>query len=574
MRGAEWLIVDTDPSCVFTPEKLNDDQRLIHRTATEFLEHEVLPAIDALEKKDWALVRSLIKRCGELGLIGTDVPEEYGGVGLDKAAAVIVSDALGAGSSFATTFGATANLSIVPLLWFGTDAQKAAYLPRLCSGDWLGAYCLSESGSGSDALAARTRAVRQPDGSWRLDGEKMWTTNGGFADLFIVFAKVDGDEFSAFIVERGFPGVSSGAEEHKMGLHGSSTTPVILQDAKVPAANLLGEIGKGHKIAFNVLNYGRLKLAANCTGGAKLAISEAARYAATRRQFGQPLGAFGAIRHKLAEMTVRQYGVESMLYRTVGDIDAARVTGGGDVPAFEEFAVEAALLKVAGSEMLDYVLDENVQIHGGNGFVRDYPAERHYRDARVNRIFEGTNEINRLLVPGLLVKRALKGGVPVLKAAKRLQDELLNPPAATTSRAETLTERTNRNAVALKKTALMVLGLAAQTYGEGLTHEQEILMIVSDLVREAFAADSARLRAAAAGDRPLHAEAAAVLAHDACLRAEAHARTALSAMTNGDTLTTMLAALRRILKVAPVNTIEARRRIAQAVLDKGGYVFG
>ena len=368
-----------------------------------------------------------MKRAGELGLLGVDVPESVGGVGLDKAASIVVGEAVGASPSFATTFGAQTGLAIIPILCFGTPAQRQRYLPRIVSGEIIGAYCLSESGSGSDALGARTRATKQPDGSWVLNGEKMWTTNGGFADVFIVFAKVDGEHFSAFIVERGFPGVTSGKEEHKMGLHGSSTTPLVLSDARVPAENLLGEVGRGHKIAFNVLNYGRFKLAGMCTGSAKLVVAEATAYAASRRQFGQPIASFGAIRHKLAEMTTRLYVIESMLYRTAGLIDAAIGTADDDpatvLAALEEFAIESSMLKVASSEMVAFVVDENVQIHGGNGFVRDYPAERHYRDARVDRIFEGTNEINRMIVPSMLIKRSLKGGLPIVAAAKALQQE-------------------------------------------------------------------------------------------------------------------------------------------------------
>jgi alkylation response protein AidB-like acyl-CoA dehydrogenase len=572
--GGAWLVDRTPPADVFTPERLTDEQRLIRRTAEELLEQEVVPALDELERKNWDLARALVKRCGDLGLLGIDVPEEFGGVALDKVSSVVASETIGSASSFATTFGAQSGLAILPILWFGTEPQKRTYLPRLVSGEWIGAYCLSESGSGSDALGARARATREPDGSWRLSGEKMWTTNGGFADLFIVFAKVNGEQFSAFIVERGFPGVSSGQEEHKMGLHGSSTTPVILQDAKVPEGNLLGDVGKGHKIAFNVLNYGRFKLAAMCSGGAKLAIREAARYGSARRQFGQPIAAFGAIRQKLAEMTVLEYGVESMLFRTAGLIDAA--IDAADRPmsalqAFEEFAIEAALLKVAGTEMLDAVLDENVQIHGGNGFVRDYQAERHYRDARVNRIFEGTNEINRLLVPGMLIKRALNGSLPIIAAARRLQDELLTPgaPGRPDDSARAVTRQ---HVIGLKKAALMILGLAMQTYGEALQHEQEVLMLASDIIREAFAAESAMLRAEAGG-RDLQLDAAAVLAHDAATRAEGHARVALAAMTTGDTLRTMLAALRRVMRIAPVNTVAARRRLADAVTAAQGYIF-
>jgi alkylation response protein AidB-like acyl-CoA dehydrogenase len=580
-RGADWLVADSS-SNILTPESLSDEHRLVGRTAAEFVAQEVVPAIDDLERKDWDVARRLLVRAGDLGLIGADVPESVGGVGLDKAASVVVGEAMGATPGFATTFGAQTGLTIIPILCFGTPAQHRHYLPRIVSGELVGAYCMSESGSGSDALSARARAVRQPDGSWVLNGEKMWITNGGFADVFIVFAKVDGEQFSAFIVERGFPGVSAGKEEHKMGLHGSSTVPVILQDARVPAENLLGEIGKGHKIAFNVLNYGRFKLAAMCSGGAKAAIKEAAAYAVSRRQFGKPIASFGAIRHKLAAMTIWTFAVESMLYRTAGLIDAA-IGGAGDDPktiaaALEEYAIESSLLKVAGSEMLDFVADEEVQIFGGNGFVRDYPAERRYRDARVNRIFEGTNEINRLIVPTMLLKRAAKGGLPVIAAAKAVQDELASiaPPASTDSDAPLAAER--RTVTAMRKTALAAVGLAAATYGDGLAQEQEVLMLVSDIVMEAFGADSVTRRAAQAATSAhptaaLQSDAAAVFTHDAALRVEASARTLVASMLSGDAQRTSLAGLRRILKVAPVNTIERRRRIADAVAERKGYVF-
>jgi alkylation response protein AidB-like acyl-CoA dehydrogenase len=582
-KGADWLLDSTSPQAVFTPERLSDEHRMISQTATEFFEKEILPAIDALEQKDWALARSLVKRAGDLGLLGCDVPEAFGGIDLDKAAAVVVGEAMGPGASFATTFGAQTGLAIIPILCFGTEAQQKKYLPGIISGDLVGAYCLSESGSGSDALGARAKATRQPDGSWVLNGEKMWITNGGFADIYIVFAKVDGEQFSAFIVEKSFPGVSHGKEEHKMGLHGSSTTPVLLQDARVPAENLLGEIGKGHKIAFNVLNYGRLKLAGMCSGGSKYAIGEATKYALNRRQFGVPIATFGAIRHKLAEMAARAYGVESMLYRTTGLIDEMIVRGGGTpaaaLAALEEFAMEASLLKVAGSEMTDFVLDENVQIHGGNGFVHDYPAERHYRDARVNRIFEGTNEINRLLVPGMLIKRAIKGGVPIIAAAKRLQEELLAPPTAAAPSGTTPADLLAGTVAGMKKTAVMVLGLAMQTYGAALEQQQEVLMLASDIMMDTFIAESALLRAAQAGagglaGASLHADAAAVLTHDAGLRVDGYARTAIQAMTSGDAQRTMLAALRRLLKITPVDTVAARRRLADAVTERKGYTFG
>jgi len=572
-RGGSWLIEDPPAGGVVTRERLDDEQRLIGRTAEEFVDRDVTPEIDRLEQKDWTLARTLITRAAALGLLATDVPEQYGGLDLDKVSSVIVGEAVGRCASFATTFGAQTGLTITPILCFGSERQKQSYLPRLVSGELIGAYALSESGSGSDALGARAHAARQPDGSFVLNGEKMWITNGGFADLFIVFAKVDGDAFSAFIVERTFAGVNTGREEHKLGLLGSSTTPLILQDAQVPAANLLGEVGKGHKIAFNTLNYGRLKLGAMCAGGARLGIEEAVRYAGQRKQFGKPIASFGAIRHKLGEMIARQYAVEAMLYRTAGLIDGVLQDGHAPeqvLAALEEFAIEASILKVASSETVDFILDENVQIHGGNGFVRDYPAERHYRDARVNRIFEGTNEINRLLIPGMLARRALKGGLPLIAAAKALMDEIVAPSASDTGDAPFDAER--RTVAAMKKTALMVLGTAMQTYGDALADEQEVLLAAADIIIEVFAAESAMLRAVQDGG-PLHEAAARVYINDAAVRAEASAKTALAAMAEGDTLRTLLAGLRRLLKVTPINTVALRRRLADTAVERRGYLF-
>ena len=582
-RGGSWLIDEAPADGVFTRERLNDEQRMIGETAEAFIDKEVTPALDRLEQKDWVLARTLGLRCGELGLLATDVPEAYGGLDLDKVSSVVVGEAVGRCASFATTFGAQTGLAITPILCFGTEEQKQKYLPRLVSAETIGAYALSESGSGSDALGARARATRQPDGGFVLSGEKMWITNGGFADVFIVFAKVDGEAFSAFIVERGFPGVSTGKEEHKLGLLGSSTTPLILQDAKVPAANLLGEIGKGHKIAFNTLNYGRLKLGAMCSGGARLAIEEAARYAAQRKQFGKPIASFGAIKQKLGDMTARQYAVEAMLYRTAGLVDAA--LQGGHAPAqilatLEEFAIEASILKVASSEALDFILDENVQIHGGNGFVRDYPAERHYRDARVNRIFEGTNEINRLLIPGMLARRAVKGGLPLIPAAKRLMDEIMAPPSMETGGDAPL-DAERRAVTAMKKVALMVLGTAMQTYGAKLADEQEVLLAAADIIIDVYASESALRRAlqladarsGQAGTGHLHEAAARVYVNDAASRVEASAKTALAAMADGDALRTLLAALRRLLKVTPINTVALRRQLADATVERRTYLF-
>jgi len=581
LRGGEWLLQGSSADGVFTPERLTDEHRLIAQTAQEFVDNEVLPKLDQLEQKDWALARHLVKRGGDLGLLGVDVPEAYGGVGLDKVTSLVVSEKMARSASFGATFGAHANLTIVPIVLFGTEAQKQKYLPGLLSGEVLGAYGLSESGSGSDALGARTKATRQADGSFLLNGEKMWITNGGFADLFVIFAKVDGDQFTALLVERGW-GVKSGKEEHKMGLHGSSTTALIFQDVKVPAENVLSEVGKGHKVAFNVLNFARFKLGAMCSGGAQAAIAESAKYAAARRQFGQPIASFGAIKHKIGEMVVRTYAIESLLYRTAGLVDARIAAtpheasdGSAALAAFEEYNVESSIAKVAGSEALNYVLDENIQIHGGNGYVRDYPAERHYRDARVNRIFEGTNEINRLLIPGMLIRRALKGDLPLIPAAKALQDELLGPPSMPSSDDGVLADE--RRAVdAFKKTALMIFGLAMQTYGQKLTDEQEVLMHLADITIDVFSAESAMLRAQAAVEAKaqrsaLHTDAARVFVSDAGMRIEASARQALAAMVDGDTLRTMLAALRRLMKVTPVNTVAARRRLADAAVGQGGY---
>ncbi|HEY6360395.1 MAG TPA: acyl-CoA dehydrogenase family protein [Vicinamibacterales bacterium] len=582
-KGGSWVLEEADASEPFTPERMTEEHRLMAQTTDEFIKSEVLPHLDRLEQKDWQLARTMVRRCGELGLLGANVPEAYGGLDLDKASSLVVVEQIAQSASFATTFGAQANLCILPLVLFGTSEQKQKYLPSLVSGEMVGAYALSESGSGSDALAARTRAARQPDGSWVLNGEKMWISNGGFADVIIVFAKVDGEQFTAFIVEKAFPGVSSGKEEHKMGLHGSSTTPIILQDARVPAANVLGEIGKGHKVALNTLNYGRFSLGAMCTGGSKAAVGDAAKYAAQRKQFGQPIGSFGAIKHKLGEMITRTYAAESLTYRTAGLVDAAlegtKRDGAALAGVFEEYAVEASIAKVMGSEVLDYVLDENVQIHGGNGFVSDYGAERFYRDARVNRIFEGTNEINRMLIPGMLIRRALKGELPLIPAAMRLQEELLSPsPAARGPGEDGALEEELRAVAAFKKVALMVLGTAMQTYGEKLTDQQELLGYAADIFIDTYASESAALRARQAmanghAQAVLHEAAARTFVSDAAQRIEMAARSALAAMADGDALRTLLAALRRVLKVQPVNTVVLRRTLADAALASGGYIL-
>jgi alkylation response protein AidB-like acyl-CoA dehydrogenase len=586
VKGGAWLIEDADPSTVMTPEKITEEHRLIRQTAREFIDGEVVPVNDRLEQKEWTLLRELVRKCGGLGLLGINIPEAYGGVDLDKISALIVSETLSRHASFGATFGAQANLTIVPIYMFGTEAQKAKYLPGLVSGEIVGAYCLSESGAGSDALGAKARAMRQTDGSFLLSGEKMWITNGGLADVYVVFAKVDGERFTAFIVERTWAGVSVGKEEHKLGLHASSTTPVILQDVKAPADAVLGEIGKGHKVAFNVLNFGRFKLGAMCTGGAKRTIAEAAKYAAARKQFGVPIASFGAIKHKLGEMTARAYALEAMMYRTAGLIDERiagtldRKTGDGTpmLQALEEFAVEASIAKVLGSEVVDYIVDENVQVHGGNGFVHDYPAEAHFRDARVNRIFEGTNEINRLLIPGMLMKRALKGELPLIAAARKLQDEIMSPSPALPDQSDATLADEVRACGAFKKVALMVTGAAMERFGAAIEQEQEVLSGLADILIDTYASESAVLRAQDAAARGLpgvehHLDAARVAVSEAAGRVELAARGALAAIAEGDTLRTILAALRRLLKATPVNAVVMRRRLADATVAKGGYVF-
>src|SRR5688572_28798363 len=581
LKGGSWLLDDTPSADVFTPEKLSEEHRLMARTTTEFVDNEVLPSLERLESKDWELARSLVRRCGELGLLAIAVPEEYGGLDLDKASSLAVVERIGPSASFATTFGGQANLCILPLVLFGTPEQKQKYLPSLISGELIGAYALSESGSGSDALAAKTRATKQPDGSWRLSGEKMWISNGGFADLFIVFAKVDGEQFTAFIVERAFGGLSSGKEEHKMGLHGSSTTTILLQDVPVPAENVLGEIGRGHKVALNTLNYGRFSLGAMCAGGSRGAIGDAAKYAASRKQFGQPIAAFGAIKHKLGEMVARTYAAESLAYRTAGLIDAAIAQSGHDgasmARSFEEFAIEASICKVMGTETLDFVLDENVQIHGGNGFVSDYMAERYFRDARVNRIFEGTNEINRMLIPGMLVRRGIKGELPLVAAAMALQEELLSASLQLGGDDDAPLAAERRLVASFKKVALMVIGTALQTFGDRLESEQEVLSFAADLLIDTYAAESAVARAAAAVQQRhplagLHEAAARAFVAEAAGRVEAAAKSALAATAEGDTLRTLLVALRRVLKPSPVNVVRLRRQLAEAVTERG-YIF-
>jgi alkylation response protein AidB-like acyl-CoA dehydrogenase len=582
VAGGSFLIEESAPEEIFTPEDFTEEHRMIAETTREFVDKEVVPRIDELEKHDWTLARELIKKSAELGLIGANIPEEYGGLGLDQTSGCLVGEGAGRAASFATTLGAQSGIGLLPIIYFGTEAAKQKYLPKIAAGEIITAYALTEAGSGSDALAAKATARLSDDGThYILNGEKMWITNGGFADLFVVFAKVDGDKFSGFIVERQ-EGLTSGAEEHKMGIKGSSTTALVLADVKTPVENLLGEVGKGAKIAFNILNIGRFKLGAMCVGGMKLGIADSVRYANERQQFGKSISSFGAIKAKLAEQAIRTWVGESMVYRTLGLIESA--IGDDKDPnaklrSIEEYAAECSIIKVALSEYCNFVVDEMVQIYGGYGYSADYPAERAYRDSRINRIFEGTNEINRMLIPGMLMKRAMTGKLALLPAAQALMDEVLSPSMGSFDEDESVLAAELKLARNAKKVALMTLGTAAQKYMMSLADQQEILMSIADIIIDAYAMESAILRAqklAAAGS----AEAAArfidmtqVFCNDAVERIDANAKNTLAAMSEGDELRTLLAALRRFTKLTPLNTVAARQRIADEMIKANKYTY-
>jgi len=584
VKGGAFLIEELTPEEIFTPEDFNEEHRMIAETTRQFVDNEVVPCIDELEKHDWKLSRELIKKAADLGLIAANIPEEYGGLGLDQTSAALIGENIGRSASFATTLGAESGIGLLPIVYFGTDAAKEKYLAKIAAGELITAYALTEAGSGSDAMAAKATARLSEDGThYVINGEKMWITNGGFADIFVVFAKVDGDKFSAFIVERQ-PGLTSGAEEHKMGIKGSSTTALVLSDVKTPVENLLGEVGKGHKIAFNVLNIGRFKLGAMCIGGMKLMVHESIRYANERHQFGKSISSFGAIKAKLAEQCIRTWVGESMIYRTLGMIEAG--IGAVDTKdmdarlrAIEEYAAECSIIKVALSEYCDFVADEMVQIYGGYGYSADYPAERAYRDSRINRIFEGTNEINRLLIPGRLMKSALSGNLPLLPAAQALMDEILSPQMPNFDDDEQVLAAEQKLTQNAKKVALMTLGTAAQKYMMKLADQQEILMGIADIILDTYAMESAILRAqklaASAGEEAAarYIDITRVFCNDAVERIEARAKNTLAAMSEGDELRTLLAALRRFTKLTPMNTVTARQRIADIVIQANKYVY-
>ena len=583
-KGGSFLLESPAPQDVFTPADLTDDQKLIGQTAEEFVLKEVLPLAKDLEAKKPGLMAELIRKGGELGLMGGGVPEEYGGAGLDKIATTVLTEKLSIYGGFAVTHGAHAGIGTLPIVYFGTEAQKKKYLPKLASAEMIGAYCLSEPQAGSDAQNSLTRAELNAEGThYVLNGQKMWITNGGFADLYIVFAKIDGEKFTAFIVERAYAGCKPGNEEHKMGIHGSSTTPVFLENCKVPKENLLHEIGRGHIVAFNILNSGRFTLGASCVGGSKHVLMTASKYAKERKAFGKQIGEFGLMKEKLAEMAIRIFAVESMVYRSAGNIEAMVTAGTGDKTAhlmkvLEEYAIESSIAKVYGSEMLDHVVDEAVQIFGGYGFHEEYPVCRAYRDSRINRIFEGTNEINRMLIVQMLMKRAMGGQLGLIPAAMKLADEILAGPSFEEMPEGVLAEEARMVANA-KKMFLQAAGGAVQKLREKLAEEQELVAALANMVMEVYAMESCLLRAQKAAETRGESGQSAMIAatrvfiSDAMERVEHEAKRALAAVHEGDMLTTQMAVLKRFGKRGVVDTIALRREVAAAVQSQDRYPF-
>src|SRR5215469_9000051 len=585
LAGGSFLIQEHNIEDVFTTEDLTEEHQQIVQTTQEFAKNEIVPNLEKIEHKEFQVTRDLIRKACEIGIGNVDIPEQYGGSDMDKIASAIIAEHISVSGSFSVSFGGHVGIGTLPIVYFGTPEQKAKYLPRLATGELIAAYALSESTSASDAMNARTKAVLSPDGKeWILNGEKMWITNGGFADVYIVFAKVDGEKFSAFIVERNFPGFQAGAEEKKMGIRGSSTTPIIMNDCRVPKENLLGEIGKGHVIAFNTLNIGRYKLGAGVIGGARHSINNSIAYAKQRKAFGKPLSDFGMIKEKLATMAVEIYTGECMSYRTVGMIDAALSDIDRSSPdvykqtakGIEEYAVECSILKVWGSEMIDHVVDETVQIFGGYGFVEEYPAERSYRDARVNRIFEGTNEINRLLITGMLLKRAMKGQLALMPAIKKLTDEIMS--GATSEPREGPLPQERALVANAKKAGLMLAGAAAQKYMMDIENQQEIMSAIADMVIETFAMDSSVLRTEKLIERNGEAKSQLAIALTQVALAqsmdkiEAAARKVVAAVAEGDMLRTQLVILRRLFKYEPYNVIALTQQIANRIIEAGKYV--
>jgi len=585
LKGGEWLIKESNAFETYTPEDFNEEQQMVKDMCVQFLTSEVIPIIDRIDKMEPGLMPGLMLKAGEQGLLGTSVPEDLGGLGKDFITATLVNEGLGGGYSFSVAVAAHTGIGTLPILYFGTEEQKKKYIPKLASGEWKGAYGLTEPNSGSDALGAKTSAVLSADGKhYILNGQKCWITNGGFADVYTVFAKIDGDKFSAFIVERGMEGFTQGPEEHKMGIKGSSTVQLYFQDCKVPVENLLGEVGKGHIIAFNILNIGRLKLAAAAIGGSKMALSTTVEYAKTREQFKTAIANFGAIKYKLAEMAIRIFVGESAIYRTSKWIDdketelaaAGKTFAEALLGAAEEYAVECAILKVQGSEVLDYVVDEGVQVHGGNGYSDEYNISRAYRDSRINRIYEGTNEINRLLTVDMILKRAMKGKLDLMGPAMAVSKELMSIPEFGNDD-DSLFAKERKTIVNMKKCILMVAGAAVQKLMMKIQDEQEILMNIADMAIETFEAESVLLRIMKMVDR--QGEAASQVQidimrcylNDAVDKVNKAGKEAINAFAGGDEQRMMLLGLKRFTKTEPFNSKDARRRIADKLIAENKY---
>jgi len=580
LTGGNFLFNDTKPELVFTPEDLGSDEREMAATAEKFMDKDVFPHLEALEHREEGVAQKCFRQACELGLLALEVPEDHGGLGLGKVAALGVAEQLSRLAGFGITCGAHSGIGTGPITFFGNDAQKKKYLPKLATGEWMAAYCLTEAGSGSDALGMKTKAVLSADKThYVLNGAKMWITNAAWADIFVVFAKVDGEHVTAFIVERTFAGVSTGREEHKLGLKTSSTRRVILEDVKVPVENVLGEVGKGAYIAFNILNLGRFSLGAGTMGASKDMLRVAVKYAGERAQFGRPIASFGLIQHKFGEMAARIYAIESALYRTAKQMDDVKATGElvttikpGYFRSIEEFALECSAVKVAGSEILTYVADEALQIHGGYGFTEEYAPARATRDARINRIFEGTNEINRLFIPTTLLRRAAKGRLGLMAAAMAAFAEAQKEPAADKAGDELTT------ALAVlaraKKAVLLLFGGAHQKFGDKIIHEQEVLAVLSDICIDLFLGESAVLRALKArtkGGGAVHSDLALIWVNDSIARMENRARDAIAHMATGDELKMQLGLARKMLRWTPLDTVVLRRRVATRLGTVGSY---
>ena len=587
LKGGEWLIKESNAFETFTPEDYTEEQLMVRDMCIQFLKTEVIPVVDRIDKMEPGLMPSLMEKAGEQGLLGASVPEDLGGLGKDFVTSTLVSEGLGGGYSFSVAMSAHAGIGTLPILYFGTEEQKKKYIPKLASGEWKGSYGLTEPGSGSDALGAKTTATLSADGkNYLLNGQKCWITNGGFADVYTVFAKIDGDKFTAFIIERGMEGFTQGPEEHKMGIKGSSTVQLYFQDCKVPVENVLGEIGKGHIIAFNILNIGRLKLGSAAIGGSKMALSDSIEYANTREQFKTPIANFGAIKHKLAEMAIRIYADESALYRTAKWIDdkehelhsSGKPFNEALLGAAEEFAIECAILKVHGSEVLDFVADEGVQVHGGNGYSDEYLISKAYRDSRINRIYEGTNEINRLLTVDMILKRAMKGKLDLMGPAMNVQKELMSiPEFGNDDEGSFASER--KSLVNLKKAILMTAGAAVQKLMQNLQNEQEILMNIADMMIETFVAESLLLRVIKMCDKNGEASSQNQIdimhcyLNDAIDKVNKSGKEAINAFAAGDEQRMMLLGLKRFTKSEPFNSKDARRRVADKLIAEGKYCF-